>query len=79
MEGGAMGEQRERITVTLRPAAAAQARAAGDGNLSAYVERLIMQDAVRASAAAHAAFYAARPGVLEAMAEDAERDQDAAA
>lgn len=63
---------RERITVTLRPGTVAAAKARAGGNVSSYIERLIMADAVADSVASHATWLASRPGYFEA--DEAERD-----
>lgn len=68
---------RERVTISIEPSTAAQVRrcaAQSRGGASAYIERLIRQDALRDAAEQHARWFAANPSWLG----DAEAERDAA-
>lgn len=63
------------MTISLDGPVAARVRQCGArtrGGASAYVERLVRQDAVREAAASAAAWYAAHPGYAEHSSEEAE-------
>jgi hypothetical protein len=69
--------QRERMTVSLDGSTAARVRQCGSrtrGGASAYLERLVRQDAVREAAEQHARWFAQRPSYFE----DAEAEAEAA-
>ncbi|MGH3569236.1 MAG: hypothetical protein ACRDRH_25070 [Pseudonocardia sp.] len=66
------------MTISIEPSTAARLRhcaARSRGGVSAYIERLIRQDAVREAAEQHARWFAANPTWLT----DAEAERDAAA
>ena len=74
--------QRERLTVSLEPQTAAWVRQCGArtrGGVSAYLERLARQDALREAAAAAASWYAAHPSYAADSEAEARAAQDAAA
>jgi hypothetical protein len=69
--------QRERLTVSMDPQNAARVRQCGartSGGASAYLERLVRQDALREAVAKTAEWYAQHPG----YAEDSHAEQAAA-
>lgn len=75
--------QKERLTVSLDSHAAARVRQCGArtrGGASAYLERLVRQDALREAAEQHARWFAEHPDYLaDADAEaEASRGSDAA-
>jgi hypothetical protein len=66
---------KERVTVSLDGPVAARVRQCGArtrGGASAYVERLVRQDAMREAAVSAAAWYAAHPRYAEHSGEEAE-------
>jgi hypothetical protein len=70
---------KERMTVSLDGHVAARVRQCGArtrGGASAYVERLVRQDAMREAATSAAAWYAAHPGYAEHSGEEAELSLD---
>jgi hypothetical protein len=69
--------QRERMTVSLDGSTAARVRQCGAqtrGGASAYLERLVRQDALREAAEKHARWFAEHPSYLA----DADREAEAA-
>lgn len=66
---------RERMTISVEGSVAARVRQCGArtrGGASAYLERLVRQDAMREAAVSAAAWYAAHPGYAEHSGEETE-------
>ncbi len=67
--------RRERLTVSMEPSTAAHVRQCGArtrGGASAYLERLVRQDALREAAEQHARWFADRPDYLAGAEAEAE-------
>ncbi|MGH3586276.1 MAG: hypothetical protein ACRDQ0_08110 [Pseudonocardia sp.] len=66
---------KERVTISVDGPVAARVRQCGArtrGGASAYVERLVRQDAMREAATSAAAWYAAHPGYADDSVTEAE-------
>jgi hypothetical protein len=70
---------KERVTISLDASVAARVRQCGArtrGGASAYVERLVRQDAMREAAASAASWYARHPDYAEHSIREAEAARD---